>query len=138
MKVEILAQNKYPSILTPEAVSFVATLHKVFNPTRLALLSQRHSLQLEINNGSLPDFLPETQPIRNDPTWRAAKPGPGLEDRRVEITGPVDRKMVINALNSNAYTFMADFEGNIQISVESKFNLFLCESEFITRVYLKY
>ena len=60
--------------------------------------------------GHLPNFLPETAWIRNDPTWQGAPPAPGLIDRRVEITGPVDRKMVINALNSGAYTFMADFE----------------------------
>jgi malate synthase len=60
--------------------------------------------------GKFPTFLPETQGIRNDLTWKAAPPAPGLVDRRVEITGPVDRKMVINALNSGASTFMADFE----------------------------
>lgn len=59
----------------------------------------------------MPNFLPQTEWIKNDPTWKGAAPAPGLIDRRVEITGPVDRKMVINALNSGATQFMADFEG---------------------------
>ncbi len=59
----------------------------------------------------LPDFLPETAAVRASPAWRCAPPAPGLVDRRVEITGPVDRKMVINALNSGATQYMADFEG---------------------------
>lgn len=60
---------------------------------------------------SFPDFLKETRAVREDPSWKGANPAPGMIDRRVEITGPVDRKMVINALNSGASTFMADFEG---------------------------
>lgn len=70
---------------------------------------------LDINQcvcqSSVADFLPETAHIRNDPTWQGAPPAPGLVDRRIEITGPVDRKMVINALNSGATQYMADFEG---------------------------
>ncbi|KAL0098058.1 malate synthase A [Phycomyces blakesleeanus] len=97
-------------ILTPEALKFVATLQRTFNATRKALLDKRSSRQNELDRGVLPDFLPDTASVRNDDTWRAAKPAPGLQDRRVEITGPVDRKMVINALNSGASTFMADFE----------------------------
>ncbi|KAI9315924.1 malate synthase A [Dichotomocladium elegans] len=97
-------------ILTPEALQFIATLQRIFNPTRKALMERRVFRQQELDRGVLPDFLPETAYIRNDPNWRAAAPAPGLQDRRVEITGPVDRKMVINALNSGAYTFMADFE----------------------------
>ncbi|KAI9272827.1 malate synthase A [Phascolomyces articulosus] len=97
-------------ILTPEALQFVATLQRIFNPTRKALLQKRVYRQEALDRGVLPDFLPETAHIRNDPNWRAAAPAPGLQDRRVEITGPVDRKMVINALNSGAKTFMADFE----------------------------
>jgi malate synthase len=100
-------------ILSPQALQFVATLHRIFNPTRKTLLQKRALRQQELDRGVLPDFLPETAYIRNDPNWRAAPPAPGLQDRRVEITGPVDRKMIINALNSGAYTFMADFEGNI-------------------------
>ncbi|KAI9312249.1 malate synthase A [Dichotomocladium elegans] len=97
-------------ILTPDALQFIATLQRIFNPTRKALMERRVFRQQELDRGILPDFLPETAHIRNDPNWRAAPPAPGLRDRRVEITGPVDRKMVINALNSGAYTFMADFE----------------------------
>ncbi|KAI9357122.1 malate synthase A [Pilaira anomala] len=97
-------------ILSPQALQFVATLHRIFNPTRKTLLQKRVLRQQQLDRGVLPDFLPETAFIRNDPNWRAAPPAPGLQDRRVEITGPVDRKMVINALNSGAYTFMADFE----------------------------
>ncbi|KAF9579809.1 Malate synthase, glyoxysomal, partial [Lunasporangiospora selenospora] len=97
-------------ILTPEALRFVATLHRSFEKTRQELLQHRRDRQVQLDQGRLPDFLPETRHIREDPTWRAAKPAPGLQDRRVEITGPVDRKMVINALNSGAATFMADFE----------------------------
>ncbi|KAI8983681.1 malate synthase A [Pilobolus umbonatus] len=97
-------------ILSPQALQFVATLQRIFNPTRKTLLQKRVLRQQELDRGVLPDFLPETAYIRNDPNWRAAVPAPGLQDRRVEITGPVDRKMVINALNSGAYTFMADFE----------------------------
>jgi malate synthase len=100
-------------ILTPEALTFVATLQRAFNGTRKALLQRRKYRLQELERGVLPDFLPETAFVRNDPNWRAAPPAPGLQDRRVEITGPVDRKMVINALNSGAKTFMADFEGKL-------------------------
>jgi malate synthase len=98
-------------ILSTEALHFIATLQRSFNATRKTLLHKRNLRQQEIDRGILPDFLPETAYIRKDPNWRAAKPAPGLQDRRVEITGPVDRKMVINALNSDAMTYMADFEG---------------------------
>ncbi|KAI8330900.1 malate synthase A [Chlamydoabsidia padenii] len=98
------------NVLTPPALQFVATLHRIFNPTRKTLMQKRVLRQQEMNGGALPDFLPETAFIRNDPHWRAAVPAPGLQDRRVEITGPVDRKMVINALNAGTSTFMADFE----------------------------
>jgi malate synthase len=100
-------------VLTPEALQFVATLHRTYEATRQRLLQRRVERQIELDQGRLPDFLPETRHIREDATWRAAKPAPGLADRRVEITGPVDRKMVINALNSGAATFMADFEGKL-------------------------
>src|SRR5438876_8357974 len=97
-------------ILTPEALAFVAELHRTFNPIRLELLAARVERQKRIVAGELPDFLPKTHAVRADPDWRAAPPPPDLRDRRVEITGPVDRKMVINALNSGARIFMADFE----------------------------
>jgi malate synthase len=86
------------SILTPEAVSFLAALHRTFNITRKTLLSRRQLRQQQIDAGVLLDFLPETKAIREDVTWSAAKPAPGLEDRRVEITGPVDRKMVFRSI----------------------------------------
>ena len=111
--VTILAKvtPEYAQILTPEALQFIATLHRSFNHTRKTLLQKRVLRQQQIDQGILPDFLPETAAIREDVSWRGAIPAPGLADRRVEITGPVDRKMVINALNSGAATFMADFEG---------------------------
>ncbi|KAJ9660652.1 hypothetical protein H2198_002394 [Neophaeococcomyces mojaviensis] len=101
------AQKK---ILTPEATGFIALLHRTFNGTRKALLQRRVIRQQELDKGVIPDFLPETKHIRDNKTWRGAPPAPGLVDRRVEITGPTDRKMVVNALNSNVWTYMADFE----------------------------
>eukprot|EP00879_Flechtneria_rotunda_P006759 GHRR01007103.1.p1 GENE.GHRR01007103.1~~GHRR01007103.1.p1 ORF type:complete len:246 (+),score=50.02 GHRR01007103.1:43-780(+) len=101
---------EHAQILTVDAQRFVATLHRCFNARRKELLHRRVTRQYEIDNGELPDFLLETAHVRNDPTWQGAPPAPGLVDRRVEITGPVDRKMVINALNSGATQFMADFE----------------------------
>ncbi|EXJ86367.1 malate synthase, glyoxysomal [Capronia epimyces CBS 606.96] len=103
-------KDSYRKILTPEATAFLALLHRTFNGTRKALLQRRVSRQQELDRGGLPDFLPETKHIRDDDTWKAAPPAPGLIDRRVEITGPTDRKMVVNALNSNVWTYMADFE----------------------------
>lgn len=100
------------AILSPEALTFVATLHRSFNATRKQLLAKRSERQSALDRGEwMPDFLPETESIRNDASWQGAPLAPGLEDRRVEITGPVDRKMIINALNSGASTYMADFEG---------------------------
>lgn len=101
---------EHATVLTPEALHFLATLHRCFNARRLALLAARDARQLRLDTGELPDFLPHTAAVRADPSWRGAPPAPGLVDRRVEITGPVDRKMVINALNCGASTFMADFE----------------------------
>ena len=93
--VEILGpvSSEAKTILTKEAVEFLASLHRTFNGTRKHLLKRRQLRQQQIDAGVLLDFLPETKHIREDDTWRAAKPAPGLEDRRVEITGPVDRKM---------------------------------------------
>lgn len=99
----------YASILTEEAVAFIAKLHTKFNGRRLELLEKRVARQAEIDNGKLPDFLPETKEIREG-DWVAAPIPADLQDRRVEITGPVDRKMIINALNCGAKMFMADFE----------------------------
>ncbi|GAB4406773.1 MAG: malate synthase A [Bacteroidia bacterium] len=99
----------YMEILTPEALAFLAGLHRRFNARRLDLLAQRTARKARILAGELPDFLPDTRSIR-DGNWTVAPVPADLQDRRVEITGPVDRKMVINALNSGARVFMADFE----------------------------
>ncbi len=109
--VEITGELKvgYEEILTPEALALVVKLHRTLNPRRKELLEKRQERQREIDNGKLPDFLPETAHIRNS-EWTVAPLPEDLLDRRVEITGPVDRKMVINALNSGAKMFMADFE----------------------------
>ncbi|MDW8311787.1 MAG: malate synthase A, partial [Burkholderiales bacterium] len=97
-------------ILTPEALAFVARLHREFEPRRKALLAARAERAKRIDAGERPDFLPETAHIRNDPSWRIAPLPKALECRRVEITGPVDAKMIINALNSGADSYMTDFE----------------------------
>jgi malate synthase len=104
-------QEQHKKILTPQALAFLALLHRSFNATRKNLLERRNIRQAELDRGVLPDFLPETKQIRENPTWKGAPPAPGLVDRRVEITGPTDRKMVVNALNSDVWTYMADFEG---------------------------
>lgn len=103
--------DAHRKILTPEAIAFLALLHRSFNGTRQELLQRRVLRQAELDRGALPDFLPETKHIRESDAWRGAIPAPGLIDRRVEITGPTDRKMVVNALNSNVWTYMADLEG---------------------------
>lgn len=99
----------HESILTDEAVGFVATLERRFGDRRRALLVAREDRQKRIDAGELPDFLPETADVRAG-DWTIAPLPEDLKDRRVEITGPTDRKMVINALNSGAYVFMADLE----------------------------
>ena len=98
-------------ILSKEATAFLALLHRSFNTKRKELLHRRVSRQAELDRGVLPEFLPETKHVRENDAWKGAPPAPGLIDRRVEITGPTDRKMVVNALNSNVWTYMADFEG---------------------------
>jgi len=101
--------SDYARVLTPEALSFVASLHRKFDATRLHLLEQRAEKQKRYDEGALPNFLESTENIRTS-DWRVgAIPGP-LQHRAVEITGPVDRKMIVNALNSGANVFMADFE----------------------------
>ena len=97
-------------VLTPDAVSFLTDLQREFGERRLELLARRaERLRARLANGELPDFLPDTAGVR-DGDWRIAPFPDEIADRRVEITGPVDRKMVINALNSGARVFMADFE----------------------------
>jgi malate synthase len=97
------------TVMSPAALDFVAALHREFEPRRQQLLKRRGVRQLEIIQGKLPDFLPTTKEIR-DAGWTAAPIPADLLDRRVEITGPVDRKMIINALNSGANVYLADFE----------------------------
>ncbi|HHP7234671.1 MAG TPA: malate synthase A [Desulfobacterales bacterium] len=96
-------------VLTPEALSFVGALSREFETRRQELLARRNMVQSEIDAGRLPDFLEETREIRAG-SWKIDPVPDDLQDRRVEITGPVDRKMIINALNSGASTYMADFE----------------------------
>jgi malate synthase len=103
------AREKHPDILSDEALAFVAALQRELDPTREALLRRRAERQAELDAGALPDFLPQTAGVR-DGDWRVAPVPDELADRRVEITGPTDRKMLINALNSGAQVFMADFE----------------------------
>lgn len=101
--------ERFDEILTPEALGFVAALQREFGARRLDLLEARQTRQAELSAGGTLDFLPETKEVREG-DWQVAPPAPGLEDRRVEITGPVDRKMTINALNSGAKVWLADFE----------------------------
>jgi malate synthase len=100
----------FEEILTPAALDFLVALDGEFAAARVALLDTRRARRARFALGDLPEFRPETAAIREDPSWRVAPPAPGLEDRRVEITGPTDRKMTINALNSGAKVWLADFE----------------------------
>ena len=100
---------EFSQILTPEALSFVGAIAREFESRRKELLKRRMAVQAEIDKGKMPDFLPETREIRES-EWKIAPVPADIQDRRVEITGPVERKMIINALNSGASTYMADFE----------------------------
>jgi malate synthase len=102
--------DRYDEILTPDALRLIASLQREFGARRAELLAARAARQEEISAGGTFDFLPGTQQIRRDMDWRVAPPAPGLVDRRVEITGPTERKMTINALNSGANVWLADFE----------------------------
>ena len=102
--------QRFDEILTPEALAFLTRLHDQFAGRRHDRLDARMQRRAAIDNGRDLRFLDETRGIREDTTWRVAGPGPGLEDRRVEITGPTDRKMAINALNSGAKVWLADQE----------------------------
>ena len=101
--------GRYAEILSKEAVEFLTSLATTFEPRRQELLAKRKVRQQQLDSGAMPDFLPETASIRSK-EWTVAPIPKDLQDRRVEITGPVDRKMIINALNSGASVFMADFE----------------------------
>jgi malate synthase len=126
--ITVLGQLKpgFSAILTPEALAFVAALHKEFSPTRENLLARRVERQKELDQGQLPEFSSQTAEIRNS-KWRVCSAPPDLDDRRVEITGPVERKMMINALNSGANVFMADFEDSLSPTwanvIEGQINL---------------
>src|SRR4051812_19426599 len=99
-----------PDVLTPEALALVARLQRELGPRRRELLAARVQRQARLDAGELPDFLESTRKIREDSSWKVAPVVADLSDRRVEITGPVERKMMINALNSGAKVFMADCE----------------------------
>lgn len=109
--VEIFGEvtSEFAEILTPEALKFVVKLQREFNDRRLDLLQKRVERQAEIDGGKMPDFLTDTKHIKEG-DWQVAPIPDDLQDRRVEITGPAERKMTINALNSGANVFMADFE----------------------------
>src|SRR5579862_2295459 len=109
--VEVLApvSDIQAQVLTPDAIDFIIDLHRIFNPRRRELLNARHERQKRLDAGERPDFLQDTRAIRES-EWAIAPIPADILDRRVEITGPVDRKMIINALNSGAKVFMADFE----------------------------
>ncbi len=102
--------RRQEQILTPQAMDFLAQLHHEFEPRRQELLALRETRRRDIAGGQDPHFLEETRNIREDDSWKVAPIAPGLEDRRVEITGPPDRKMAINALNSGANVWLADLE----------------------------
>ncbi len=99
----------FEGVLTDRALMFIADLERRFGPTRKTLLEDRKLAQLRYDDGEMPSFPPETEHVRKS-VWEVAPVPPALQDRRVEITGPIDRKMMINALNSGAKMFMADFE----------------------------
>ncbi|MFE7594926.1 malate synthase A [Kitasatospora sp. NPDC057512] len=111
-RIEVLGahEDRFDEILTPEALAFLARLHERFAARRTALLAERDRRRAELANGGSLDFLPGTRAVREDTTWRVAGAGPGLADRRVEITGPPERRMTVNALNSGARVWLADFE----------------------------
>ncbi len=118
--------SHYAAVLTPEALDFIAGLHIKFNQERKSLLKARVERQVKLDQGVLPDFLTETSEVRKS-AWQVALAPADLNDRRVEITGPCDRKMMINAFNSGAQVFMADMEDSLSPTwenvVEGQINL---------------
>ncbi|MCW2698411.1 MAG: aceB, partial [Modestobacter sp.] len=102
--------ERFDEVLTPRALQLIALLHRELNGRRLERLQARQTRVQELAAGGTLDFLPETAAIREDDSWRVAPAAPGLVDRRVEMTGPTDRKMTINALNSGAKCWLADQE----------------------------
>ncbi|MFC9325645.1 malate synthase A [Kitasatospora sp. NPDC057015] len=111
-RIEILGEpeERFEEILTAEALQFVASLHDAFAGRRTELLAERGRRAAVLARTGTLDFLPETRAVREDRSWRVAGAGPGLADRRVEITGPPERRMAVNALNSGARVWLADFE----------------------------
>jgi malate synthase len=130
IRIEITGPTgpRYDDILTPEALEFLTKLHDLFLGRRQERLSGRMLFRQAIDNGRNLRFLDDENEIRRNRSWRVAGPGPGLEDRRVEITGPTDRKMTVNALNSGAKVWLADFEDATSPTwsniVEGQINLF--------------
>ncbi|HAO15790.1 MAG TPA: malate synthase A, partial [Tenacibaculum sp.] len=110
--------DSYKEVLTEEALNFLVVLHEKFNKKRLSLLEDRKIYQAYFDAGNFPNFPEETKDIRES-DWVCAPLPKDLLDRRVEITGPVDRKMIINALNSGSKTFMADFEDSNSPTIEN-------------------
>ncbi|MBB4930276.1 malate synthase [Lipingzhangella halophila] len=102
--------QRFDQILTDDALALIADLHRRYEPRRRELLAERGRRQERISAGADLDFLPETRSVREDPSWTVSPPAPGITDRRLEITGPTDPKMTINALNSGAKVWLADFE----------------------------
>jgi len=126
IEIKDIAKPPFSEILTPAAVRFAASLERKFGARRLELLEKRQVRQIEINAGKMPDFLTETKSVRES-DWKVAPIPKDLLNRKVEITGPVERKMMINALNSGANVFMADFEDSNsptwQNNIEGHINL---------------
>lgn len=130
VKIERGALERGSRILTPEAIDFFARIHREFNHPRLSLLKSRQRRQEEIDRGVLPGFLKETAAVREG-NWKVAPTPPDLENRRVEITGPAEPKMMINALNSGAKVFMADLEDALSPTWE---NLMLAQESLMEAV----
>ena len=127
-KIKGSMHPRFEEILTPEALAFVGKLDAAIAGRRAELLVARDDRQKRITAGEQPDFRPDTAAIREDPNWRVATPAPGLTDRRCEMTGPPTRKMTINALNSGATVWMADFEDSTAPSwfnvIDGQINLY--------------
>ena len=138
--IQSIKSKELENILSEECLDFIADLHKLFNSKRIHLLEERKKVQEKINKGWLPDFLDETQQIR-DSSWTILSTPDDLLDRRVEITGPPIRKMIINALNSGAKTFMADFEDSLsptwQNLLEGQYYLIQANKDKLTLLILK-
>lgn len=125
-------QESLERVMTPAALDFVARLHRTFDPTRQALLVDRKIRQRAFDAGATPDFLPETRAMREG-GWQVAPAPADLQDRRVEITGPAERKMMINALNSDAKVFMADLEDALSPTWENVIEGQRCLQEAVRR-----